>query len=63
VPELLATWEETFMGRFLTSRESLPSVDFSTVPGRLEFLGWFDATAGSLLMVNSMFYRAALDGL
>jgi hypothetical protein len=31
--------------------------------GTASFLGWFDATAGSLLMANSMFYRAALDGL
>jgi hypothetical protein len=36
MPELLAPWKMTLMGRFLSPGESLPTVDFSAAPGWLE---------------------------
>jgi hypothetical protein len=36
MPELLASWEMTLMGRVLTTGKSLLPVDFSAAPGLLK---------------------------
>jgi hypothetical protein len=47
MPELLAPWEVTLMGRIVTAGESLPPVDFSAASASPDV--WFARTLGSLL--------------